>query len=1125
MNIPTIFLDMANRSITAGIVILAVLLARELLRRAGVPRRYIYLLWLIPALRLLCPLSVSSAVSLFNLPVFDRAAQTEAGLAYLPRELPELATQEGRTADIPEGFYGMSQVRQDVGQPANYYGGQVFDLTEREESPAGNRVPDGERDRPAVLQAPGKTTLWLLTGVWIAGVLAVLARQIYAYAKIRRKTACAARLPGGDGDVYECEGICTPFAMGLLRTKIYIPYRMPEKEREYVLMHERCHIRCRDLWTRALACVLLAVYWYNPLVWLGVCCMERDMEMRCDEYVLRQMGEDIRYDYSLSLLSYAAGRARQPMGITAFGESGTGKRVKHVLRYRRTGICIALLALAVIGLISVVCLTDRSTREEPVEENNGTTVNGEEKTYFWGQQEMRLELSEDTSNPAMYLVGRSILPLPQEAEAGEYGESMDCVGEHCYFLARPLYMEDSTVYELHVFDGDKKEWSSGLVDRKRLGRGALYDLFAVSDQELVYLVLIRDGWRYEHYYAVHVSREGEELKRVDLLPVCQDLGMIVEQVLPTNICVDKEGNYYMVSLDGKQMAILDGDGKLLENRDCSVKYKRIIPWMTPGPDGGILTQSYHETNGMEWTWLDGNREKSLGAVRNADFNDRLIPLDNGLCYYITAGKKVFQGDADTGAAEFLYDAGAIIGNWGDVLVNGDGEVILLALKTDQAVAYVLSRERETPMGAGGESITVADPLRVFTYGGYENSKMPIEKTLPLFMAEHPEYAFDLQVMPWRTYYAEGHDRLWNELIAGEGPDILYVDNEDLSALWEKGVLLDLRELVSQETLDMIYPGMLDTGIIDGSLAGVSTGYSVCSMVTSRDIWPEEQWTLEDVVTLLEAGDRPHGISDSGYRWIGGNVLMYRLSCYDMAHSPFIDWENGTCSFDSELFVRLLKVAKQYEDDVEDVEGYEEYYTMAGYRQLLENGCVAVEDSVCGLDSYVRIRQCMGESYNRIGLPGDVGSNQAVTAAGYFVVNKNCGNREAAAAYLEFVLSRDSIVNYRRDARDFFKVGRDWEGKWAVIDGDIEGTYLGYLLDRNDPALFDEEMPEVYVKYLEYAEEYYRFMESLEGEPPSDGQIENIISEEADNYFYNGQSAEHVAQVIQSRVQMYLSERQ
>ncbi len=112
MNIAELFFSMLNRSITAGIVILAVLLARELLWRLNVPRRYIYLLWLIPALRLLCPVTPASAASLFNLPVFDRAVQTRTGLAYLPEELTELAQSVERPErDVQAGSYGMGEVR------------------------------------------------------------------------------------------------------------------------------------------------------------------------------------------------------------------------------------------------------------------------------------------------------------------------------------------------------------------------------------------------------------------------------------------------------------------------------------------------------------------------------------------------------------------------------------------------------------------------------------------------------------------------------------------------------------------------------------------------------------------------------------------------------------------------------------------------------------------------------------------------------------------------------------------------------------------------------------------------------------------------------------------------------
>ena len=184
---------------------------------------------------------------------------------------------------------------------------------------------------------------------------------------------------------------------------------------------------------------------------------------------------------------------------------------------------------------------------------------------------------------------------------------------------------------------------------------------------------------------------------------------------------------------------------------------------------------------------------------------------------------------------------------------------------------------------------------------------------------------------------------------------------------------------------------------------------------------------------------------------------------------------------------------------------------------------------CGIfsqDDYVSIRQRMGDRYNRPGIPGATGSRQVPKSRGYYVVNKNCANKEAAAAYLEFVLSVDNIRDYRRDCQDTDTlIFRDWEGKWAVGRRDITGSYISYLLDRNDPALFDEEMPEIYAEYLRYSEDYYDYMEALEGSLPADEYIINIIWEEIDNYLEGNQSAEHVADVIQKRVQLYLSERQ
>lgn len=1109
------FLSLVNRSITAGIVILAVLPVRELLKRLRVPRRYIYLLWIIPALRLLCPFTLSSVVSLFNLPIFDRAVQTQTGLEYLPEELSALTVSESRyqaSDAVQNGSYGMDHVRQNIGEQANYYGYQVF-ATETEQARQGSDAltettePNGAADVDW-----GRIALIAITGVWLAGMTGLTFRQLYAYSRIRRRVACAVRLTEGkEENVYECEGISTPFVMGLFHSRIYIPFRMPLQERQYVLMHEQYHIKHGDLWVKMLACALETVYWYNPLVWVAIHCMEQDMEMRCDEHVLRQLGEKIRYDYSMSLLSFASGKQYKPMGTLAFGESGTGRRVNHVLQYKKVGICIVILAVIAIAAVSAVCLTDRQPQENPPQ-----ATETPEKTYFWGQQELQLAFADD-GVPAMSLAGRSEISFVQATEDGSYGSSICCAGEHCFFLVRPFYgADDSVTYEMHIFDGDRKEWSSGLLDIEPLEQGYLYHMFAVSDDELVYLISVRGEEK--HYYAVHMNRAGEELYRVDLLPICQELGMVeANQALPSTICVDNQGRHYIVSIDGRQMAIVDREGNLIGSRDCSSDYKLRLPIMVTGPDGGILTLVKNEEKEMEWLWLDGMEAKRLQKTASAGSGDQLIPGENGSYYYVTGMKKIYQGNAADGASEFLFDAGSLIGTYGLVAVNEEKEVLVFSNRADRAVVYVLNRAGETRMGEGGVSVTNTDPVYAVSIAGMWYTG-DVENTLPTFMADHPEYAFELQVVPQEERDAV-HDRVWNELIAGSGPDLIWISQEDLPVLYEKGVLMDLKELISQETLDQIYPGLLATGMIDDRLAGVSVSYNVRTMLTAKDVWAEEEWTVEDVVKLLESGQYPHAIHQ-GYRYGGSYQIMNMLVYGNMADSPFIDMESGSSCFDSDLFIRVLKAAKRYQNNPNEELGTEDEY-----QSLLSGDCMAIDSVMLDERLFVMYKQALGDQYNCPGIPGATGSAQVVVPLGYVVVNKNCKNKEAVAAYLEYLLSVDNANSFRRDYRNTFWVEKDWEGKWAICyTPKTEGVTYSYLLDKNDPAIRSEEMPDVYVQYLEFCEEYYAYMEAL-GDPVStDQQIQAIIEEEVENYFQGSQSAEHVAEVIQNRVQIYMNER-
>ena len=151
--------------------------------------------------------------------------------------------------------------------------------------------------------------------LWLGGMAAMAGYVLVSFLQLRRTVQTAVRR---EGNVWECDGLPTPFVLGLLRPRIYIPFRMEEAERTYVLAHEREHLRWRDQWVKAAALGILAVYWWHPGVWLCWVLLCRDMELRCDEAVLASLGDGIKQDYSRSLMAFALDR-RFPAAL-AFGD-------------------------------------------------------------------------------------------------------------------------------------------------------------------------------------------------------------------------------------------------------------------------------------------------------------------------------------------------------------------------------------------------------------------------------------------------------------------------------------------------------------------------------------------------------------------------------------------------------------------------------------------------------------------------------------------------------------------------------------------------------------------------------------------------------------------------------------
>ena len=243
-------------------------------------------------------------------------------------------------------------------------------------------------ERPPAESAAAEDGGWLpvLSLLWLAGFAAMAGWMLLGWLRLRRLVSAAVRR---ERDVWECDGLPSPFVMGLLRPKIYVPFRLTDAQRTCVMAHERYHIRRRDPWWKLLGCGLLAVYWWDPAVWLCWSLFCRDLEMSCDEAVLDQLGDQARHGYSLSLVDFAQVR-RFPAAL-AFGEHDAARRVKNVLRWKRATPAVAALAMAAVLLVVSVGVHNARAGDESVvtlaaAEDGGVeiSVRASEQVRSWG---------------------------------------------------------------------------------------------------------------------------------------------------------------------------------------------------------------------------------------------------------------------------------------------------------------------------------------------------------------------------------------------------------------------------------------------------------------------------------------------------------------------------------------------------------------------------------------------------------------------------------------------------------------------------------------------------------------------------------------------------------------------
>lgn len=316
-----LFTTILNMSITASIVAIGVIFARLILKK--VPRIFSYALWSAVLIRLVFPVTFTSTFSLLSM-IKPGTQKTSRVFAYVPYNMGLMQT--------PGIDVGVNSINKAVN----------------------SSLPQAVHTASV---NPMQIIMAILNIVWVVGVALLILYSIISYLKVINNVKTATLVKD---EIFETDRIVTPFVCGFIKPKIYIPTDISQSELSYILAHERVHIKRLDYLIKPFAFLVLSVHWFNPLMWLSFFLMSRDLEMSCDESVLKIFGDETRANYSQSLLALATGKRQLLSGSPlAFGESNAKARIKNILNYKKPACGVVVVALiATVAMLVLFSLVD-----------------------------------------------------------------------------------------------------------------------------------------------------------------------------------------------------------------------------------------------------------------------------------------------------------------------------------------------------------------------------------------------------------------------------------------------------------------------------------------------------------------------------------------------------------------------------------------------------------------------------------------------------------------------------------------------------------------------------------------------------------------------------------------------
>ncbi len=771
----------------------------------------------------------------------------------------------------------------------------------------------------------------------------------------------------------------------------------------------------------------------------------------------------------------------------------------------------ASLLFAVIFLVSAAC-GQRGASDNPGEENAVQTESDagqtEDRAAYWTQAQWihKGDIKSISMHP-LYLTEEVRDLAPEPDQAYDDRSVRYCTLGNAVYGLEEFYRQKGEVWErsyyLSRYDGTEGGITHRPVELPSPEEyGAEEFLAAAFDvKEEQELVVFLQGRQEESpgacYLAVHMTPEGEIVSVRDLYPAMRELGVNLGEYYE-KAYVDGNGYYYLISGQasfsrGNRVSVLSPEGTSVREVEAGDYYTG-VEWAMKLPDGSPV-----------FAWGDQGRMFIRLETYDAEENTSRVLLENrlpdawmwtpaadGYLYYVNGEGELTRCDIRTGTVEEClhfpqlgleggkrspYAAGLLIGERGEPEILGckDGEPVICRLSTEKP---------ET-----GE-------LRVVCNGWFSDY---IKDCAASFSRKDADYSVLME------YPEESEEAYWDrtmaELVSGRGADLYYVSLSELQTLQEKGALADLRELLSKETLAAVWPGVLERGTWGGQLVGIMPEAWADTVIVADEIWAGDHWTLEEALEVIEAHPEFRYPVVSGGSLRRDNVMEF-LVTRNLAESPFLNLEEGTCSFDTPLFIRALELAGTYPESFPIEESQEMYQE----KDWVAAVCMV---NISFTDNYKGI---LGETYHAVGYPTEGGEGTFWRTGQFLAVNREAKHPEQAAAFLEELLSYDrqctSHVPVRRDMLDNRLREHVINGKREMCIEYGDGTMTAISPGPKGDYRIGE---------------HTALMEECLGITADTAAIEDIIWEEAADYFSGSRDAETVARAIQSRVQVYLKE--